>query len=417
MLLNCMKEGWKQMAVSAKEKDKCCGCAACANICPRNCISMKRDLEGFEYPEVDKTSCINCNLCEKTCPMLYAKEGKSVQLAYAAINKNEKIRMNSSSGGLFYAIAKYIISLGGVVFGAALEERGKRVTHIVVEDIEDLPKLQKSKYVQSEIGTTYIEAKRILDSGKLVLFSGTPCQIKALHLYLNKDYNNLISLDIICHGVPSSQLWEKYIESIEMSSNMKVSKVIFRYKLINWEQLGRHKIDTRTRVTCKLKHMDPFVQMFLKNYSLRPSCYACNAKENKCADITLGDFWGIEKICPEINDGKGVSLVLIRSNKGQELIDKISNGILLKQVSYETALKYNAAEYASAKMPENRTEFFHDMNVLTFKKLARKYLPLSLKEKVLNTCSYSKVYRYFRPIRGEISNYDWCIVIEQKKGR
>lgn len=405
------------MEVSIKKKNECCGCSACVNVCPRNCISMKRDSEGFEYPEIDKVSCINCNLCEKVCPMLQTKMSKRVQLAYAAINTNEEVRMKSSSGGLFYSIAKYIISLGGVVFGAALEENSKRVSHIAVEHIEDLHKLQKSKYVQSKIGTTYAEAKRILDSGKLVLFSGTPCQVKALHLYLSKDYDNLISVDIICHGVPSPKLWEKYIGSIEKSNHTTVSNVIFRYKLSDWSELGKHKIDRRTCVICKLRHVDPYIQMFLKNYSLRPSCYACNAKENKSADITLGDFWGIETVCPELNDGKGASLVLLRSSKGKALIDKVESEILLKEVSYENAIQYNASEYSPTKMPENRDEFFHDMNVLEFKKLAKKYLPLSFKSKVINICSYSKIYRYFKPIKSQIKNYDWCIVIEQKEGR
>ncbi len=405
------------MAVSIKEKTECCGCSACVNVCPRKCIFMKRDLEGFEYPEIDKASCINCNLCEKVCPMLQEKMSKCVQQAYAAVNTDEKVRMKSSSGGLFYSIAKHIISLGGVVFGAALEENSKRVTHIVVEHIEDLHKLQKSKYVQSKIGTTYAEARRILESGKLVLFSGTPCQVNALHFYLGKNYENLICVDLICHGVPSPKLWEMYIDSIEKSNHISVSNVIFRYKLSDWSELGKHKIDRRTCVICKLRYSDPFIQMFLKNYSLRPSCYDCNAKESKSADITLGDFWGIEKICPELNDGKGVSLVLIRSSKGKRLIDKVEGEILLKEVSYENAIQYNVSEYTSTKIPENREEFFYDMNELEFKKLAKKYLPLSFRSKVIDICSYSKIYRYFKPIKSQISNYDWCIAIEQKKGR
>lgn len=398
-----------------KEKGKCCGCAACVNICPRNCISMKVDSEGFEYPQVDKTNCINCNLCEKTCPMLHSGMNKSVQLAYAAISKREEIRLKSSSGGLFYVLAEYVISQGGVVFGASLVENSKRVNHIAIECIEDLRKLQKSKYVQSEIGTTYMEAKRILDTGRLVLFSGTPCQIKGLSFYLNKNYDNLISVDIICHGVPSPGLWEKYISSMEKSGHINVSKVIFRYKISDWKELGVHKIDSETCFTCKLKHTDPFIQMFLKNYSLRPSCYACNVKKNKVSDITLGDFWGVEKICPEINDGKGVSLVLVRSSRGKELINEVHNRLLLKQVSYEAAIKYNSAEYSSVKIPTKRADFFRDMNILEFKKLSMKYFPLSFKDKVLNVCSNSKLYRYFKPKKEEVSNYDWCIVIEQRK--
>lgn len=405
------------MAVLIQGKSKCCGCSACANICPQHCISMKRDSEGFEYPEIDRERCINCNLCEKVCPMLQTKMNKPVQLSLAAINTNEEVRMKSSSGGLFYAIAKYVLSLNGVVFGAAFEESNKKVVHIAVEYIEDLYKLQKSKYVQSEIGTAYAEVKRALDSGRCVLFSGTPCQVKGLHLYLGKDYDNLISVDIICHGVPSPKLWEKYIDYIEKSNHTTVSNVIFRYKLADWRTLGRHKIDKNTFVVRKLRYADPFIQMFLKNYSLRPSCYTCNVKENKSADITLGDFWGVEKICPEFNDGKGVSLVLIRSVKGKKLMEKIDKEIALKEVSYENAIQYNPSEYSSTKIPENRNEFFQDMNLLGFKKLAEKYLPLSVKSKVINICSYSKIYRYFKPIKSKISNYDWCVAIEQKKGR
>ena len=220
--------------IEITEQVKCTGCSACANICPKQCISMVADLEGFLYPSVDTKECINCGLCEKICPILKKNPIKSDDIiAYAAMLNNTDIRLESSSGGVFTAIAESVIDKNGVVFGAELDENFN-VIHTYVETKEELKKFRGSKYVQSVIGETYKRAKGFLDQGRFVLFTGTPCQIGGLYAYLNKDYDNLITQDLICHGVPSPMVWRKYLEFREDISHAGVRRMSFRHKKYGW---------------------------------------------------------------------------------------------------------------------------------------------------------------------------------------
>ena len=223
--------------IKVEEKSRCSGCHACSNACPKNCIQMTSDEEGFWYPQVDKEKCINCGLCEKVCPIIHKwqPDDSRTTTAMAAINLNEEIRLKSSSGGIFTLIAEEIIKQGGVVFGAALTDDFRSVHHIYVDNTDDLEKLRGSKYVQSKIGDTYKQAKDYLDSGRKVLFTGTPCQIGGLYSYLRTPYENLFTQDIICHGVPSPMVWEKYIEGHERKASSKTNIVTFRNKANGWK--------------------------------------------------------------------------------------------------------------------------------------------------------------------------------------
>lgn len=255
------------------DKTNCSGCHACANACPKNCISMVSDEEGFWYPQVNKEKCIDCGLCEKVCPIIHKwqPDDSRKTTAIAAINLNEEIRLESSSGGIFTLKAEKIIDQGGVVFGAAFSDDFKSVRHICVDNKADLEKLRGSKYVQSKISDTYKHAKEYLDSGRKVLFSGTPCQIGGLYSYLRKPYENLLTQDIICHGVPSPMVWEKYVEKCERKAASEMQRVFFRHKKYGWKSYSMAMEFTNHTKYIRTLLEDPYMRLFLSNSCLRPS--------------------------------------------------------------------------------------------------------------------------------------------------
>ncbi len=366
--------------ISITDKTKCCGCHACANICPKHCIEMVYDDEGFLYPKVDKEKCINCGLCEKICPILKKektkekKSEKKIPLSYAMKNKNLEVRMKSSSGGIFSLLAEYILSQNGVVFGAGFDKNFK-VVHTKIDKVEDIDKLRISKYVQSEIGDTYKQAKDLLNEGKTVLFTGTPCQIGGLLSYLGKGYPNLYTQDLICHGVPSPKVWEKYVEYREKEANCKVEKITFRKKIENHKKTA-FSISFENNVEyCKYpNYKDPMMKFFFFNKCLRPSCHKCAFKRiNRPSDITLADFWGINGVVPKMNDGKGVSLVLIHSEKGKKLFEEIKNKTDFCAVDFYKAIKHNPMIKRSTLKSYERSRFMRDFKKLPFEKVVKKY--------------------------------------------
>lgn len=323
------------------DKSKCCGCNACVQCCPKQCITMQEDEEGFFYPHVNQIYCIDCGLCNKVCPMLATKSKKGEPLyTSAAINPDKNTRLNSSSGGVFSLLAEEYIKQNGIVFGAQFNNNWN-VEHKHSESIQDLSKLRGSKYVQSYIGDTYILARKYLLEGKKVLFSGTPCQISGLKLFLHKDYENLLTVECVCHGIPSPGLWRQYLHEQTQNDNKKLNDIIninFRSKDNGWEKYHvviQYKDGTKS----DLYHGDnPWTRSFIYNYNLRPSCSNCPAKcENSNADITLGDFWGVNQILPSINDNYGTTLVVIHTQKGKNIINHIEN----KEVSFSQIVAFN----------------------------------------------------------------------------
>ena len=373
-------------------KQDCVGCSACAQACPKQCIEMKADKEGFLYPNVNKEQCINCGVCINICPSRNSEDEKIVISAYAAVNTNLAKRMNSSSGGIFPLLAEKMIDNGGIVYGAAMSDGCKELDHIRVETKEDLTKLYGSKYLQSNIKDTYSQIEEDLITGQKVLFSGTPCQVNGLKRYLRKEYTSLWTLDIFCHGVPSPLLWKKYIESQEKKYDSEVINVNFRDKKYGWKNYGLHIIDNKGHDIFKLLTDDPYMYMFLHNYSLRKSCYSCPAKGYRLSDITLGDFWGINQIFPDMNDKKGVSALIIRTEKGSQLLDSLRSNMILKEVDYDVITQYNPAEVTSVKMPKKREEFFIDVNNLTFIQLQKKYVSKTIKQRIRNGLILSRLY-------------------------
>ncbi len=339
----------------ATSKFKCTGCEACKNVCPHNAIQMLESEEGFLYPHIDKEKCTECNLCRKICPAnkVYQNEYQEPEF-YAVKSLEEMDRKNSSSGGIVCAIAKDILKENGVVYGVALKE--KEAKHIRISKVEDLEKIMGSKYVQSKMDDILKEVKNDLEEKKKVLFTGTPCQIEGLQSYLGKKYENLICLSIICHGVPSPKVWKQYVE--EKKESLK--NINFRNKDFGWHKFSMlYQYENGTAEIVPFTE-DIYMQGFLKNYFLRESCYNCQMRFDKknCADIIIGDFWGIENVFPEMDDDKGISAVILNSAKGKEIFQKLEGKVELKETTFEAILKANPVLTSSVVYTKNREKFF-----------------------------------------------------------
>lgn len=334
---------------------------------------MTADEEGFLYPVVDEVACIKCGLCERVCVCLHhAEREQGTPKAYAAYNRNEEVRLASSSGGVFTLLAEYVLEQKGVIYGAAMENF--RVKHIRVSDSEGLALLRGSKYVQSDIGQTYLQAKADLEAGKIVLFTGTPCQIEGIKSFLRKDYKNLITMDIICHGVPSPMVWDRYVAYREKEAGAPATRMFFRHKEYGWKTYAvLFEFSNNTAYVRRLGD-DLFMQVFLHDLCLRPSCYACNFKTiYRTSDITVADFWGIETVCPELDDDKGASLVLIHSKRGKELFSAIQGKLCCKAVALDEALRGNPAINHSAQKPKDRDAFMKDILHDSFEVTVHRY--------------------------------------------
>ena len=370
--------------INIVNKEDCCGCSACSNICPKSCISMKRDNEGFLYPSIDEDICINCNLCEKVCPVINVAEDKpKKQYAYLVQNKNEKIRKESTSGGAFTAIAEAVIEKGGVVFGVAYNDELMAV-HKYVENKEDLRLFRNSKYVQSTVGNSYKKAKEFLDKGRWVCFSGTPCQIEGLHTYLGKDYENLILVDIVCHAVPSPLIWQKYLEGLRKKYGDKITNILFRDKSFYGYKYSQ--ISVYNNGDC-LQHKgvetDFMLRSFFSDICDRPSCYSCKFKKRyRVSDITMWDCFTVDDFDKNLDDDKGTTRILIQSEKGKELFDECRK--VLKCVEFEPDKMVDKVKemFHSVNMNNKRESFFADAQTMSVGSLAKKYFPDSLKVKI-----------------------------------
>ena len=306
------------------DKAECCGCQACANACPLNCVSMKSDSEGFFYPSIDERYCINCGMCDRVCPF---KKEDSLRIrkptTLAARIKDDDIRKNSSSGGVFSILANKIIEDSGIVYGVGMSDDLKSARHFRVASYEGLAKLRGSKYLQSNTGDIYRSVKHDLDNNTKALFSGTPCQVNGLMLFLGREYKNLLTVEVVCHGVPSPALWVKYFDYLEQKYNAKIRSLNFREKREGWKLFGL--MEEGDNISRHLNHRkDPYMQMFLKNLCLRPSCYNCKPKKSESmADITIADFWGVNSILPEMDDDLGTSLIMVQTRKGEEELESL----------------------------------------------------------------------------------------------
>jgi len=343
--------------IDIKSKNKCCGCGACSQICPKQCIEMKPDTEGFLYPVVNKGNCINCGLCEKRCPILNTKNEKTEQQdAFVAFHRDEQIRLSSSSGGVFSALAENIIRHGGIVFGAAFDE-DFLVHHVGVERLEELEKLRGSKYLQSRTESVYLAAKAALEEGRPVLYSGTGCQIAGLKSFLGKDYPNLLTVDIICHGVPTPKLWRRYLTELEKKHGAPVKQVCFRQKDTGWRNYSLNLALRNDIVYKRVFRDDPFMQFFLKNICIRPSCSTCKFKPvYSKADLTLGDCWGIEEYRPTLDDDKGISVIIAHTSRGKAALDQAEEQLVCYKADLQRV--WQSMMMDSSKPHPHRKKFF-----------------------------------------------------------
>ena len=356
----------------------CSGCSLCADICPLGAIEMEKDSEGFFRPVVCETLCVRCGLCEKKCPVNnFSKEEKAEPEVFAVYSKDKKITKKSSSAGVFHYLAKAVLSDGGVVFGAGYDNTD--VVHKGIEDEKLLCDLMGPKYVQSNTESVYSKVKSYLDINRTVLFSGTPCQCAALRSFIGEN-DKLFLVDIICHGVPSPALWEKYIEECFND----VRSVSFRHKKRGWEEYSMN-IESERGSYCRSFFDDPYMRTFLTNVALRPSCYSCQWKgENYFSDITVGDFWGIEKVCPKMYNDLGTSAVIVRSEKGKALFSRVSEMLELWEATLSSVEKANISYRKSTRRPPARDSFYKSMaDGESFRELYEKYVPKMKKSVVI----------------------------------
>ena len=406
--------------IHISDKAKCCGCLACVNACPAQCIVPRRDREGFNYPVANPDLCINCGKCEKVCPVQNPMEPREPIQAYAARSSasttttakaanttstartantansaNAVTSARTSSGGIFPLLATKFIDEGGVVYGAAFSP-DLTVEHIEVTDKEGLEKLKGSKYVQSELYSAYEEIRDYLQDNKKVMFTGTPCQIAGLKKYLGNQTEGLFTVEVACHGVPSPGLWEKYIKAFEETHRCKIKSVNFRDKSQSWRhydvvyEVEKTESASKERSTVRVSAEDEiFISLFRQDMTLRPSCYNCPARNGRSgSDITLADLWSVHKVAPHMDDDKGASLVLLNSERGKALFETLEIEEICK-VDPSEAMTENGGFATAVQMPQKREEFFKGVH-------STKNLLKYMKGYVIRTPLHKKIYRKIR---------------------
>lgn len=351
------------MPINIKDKKKCSGCTACQQICPKHCINMFSDIEGFLYPKVDLKNCINCGLCEKACPDINPLECRLPINCYAVKNNNLDIRKASSSGGVFSLLAEKVLSKKGVVFGARFDSHWQVVMDYT-ENIEGLDKFCGSKYVKCDVGDSYSKVKDFLSSGRKVLYSGSSCQIAGLRKFLKHDYKNLLLVDYLCHGAPSPLLWKKYIEEISRNDVSSLTNISFRNKKRGWKKFSIIIKKGKEVLVDSVFSENIYMRAFLSDMSLRPSCYQCSARNGHSgADITIGDHWAIRDINSSFDDNKGVSLVLINTEKGLCAFENLNANII--ETDFVESKKWNGAFYEKTEEHLHRKRFFRKLQYRT----------------------------------------------------
>lgn len=400
--------------IELKTKEDCCGCSACANICPKSCIMMKSDEEGFLYPTVNQILCVNCGMCEKVCPEINTKKDiQFKQKAYVVQCKDECIRRESTSGGAFTPIAEYVIAKGGVVFGAAFKDKvNYHVSHQYVETKEELCKFRGSKYVQSSISNTYSQAKKFLDSGRLVCFSGTPCQIEGLKFFLRREYENLITIDFMCRAVPSPLVFQKYLQVQKKKFGNDIENIRFRDKYYGYSystmsiyaKRGSGKKDYHRGI-----ESDLWLRAFFSGISIRPSCINCSFRKSfHNSDFTIWDCFNVRKFSTDLDDNKGTSRMLIQTEKGINIFEEIKRAFSYKEIAVELVYGIEKERAYSETAKGNREDFYRNLNSTDAEEVFNKYFPYTLKVRFLQYARYISfkmgVYKVLKKVWDFIKN-------------
>lgn len=367
--------------IKISDKEKCCGCTACVNICPVQCIVMRRDREGFDYPVPNSDLCISCGKCEDVCPMLHKDESEVPLEVLAA--RAPKFMENSSSGGVFPVLANKVLGGNGVVYGAVMNS-DLTVSHTDACDMQGIERMRGSKYVQSDLYASYEDVKYELGEGRKVMFTGTPCQIAGLKSYIGKEDPNLLLVDCACHGVPGPGLWEKYVKALSEKYGMQIKDVRFRNKDRSWRKYDFVICDADRSIS--IPHQkDPYMLLFLQDMTLRPSCYQCPFRTGLSgSDLTLADLWNVSEVAAEMDDDKGASLILVNTEKGKEAVS--TAGLECKPIDPYLAFKRNGAFAETLQVPQRREEFFKGLH-------STKDLIKYMKGFVIKTPIYVKIYR------------------------
>lgn len=361
------------MYFESLETNECSGCTACMNACPKAAITMQEDSEGFLYPHIDEDSCIHCGLCQKVCSWEHPQYNNSSEpLTLASILKDKAERQRSTSGGVFYAIAKWIVEQKGIVYGAAFDEQ-LQLRHIGVDNLDDLQKLRGSKYIQSKLGHVFKDVKSQLEHGNWCYFTGTGCQVAGLRAFLRKDYEKLICSDVVCHGVPPQRLFNEHIAYMEEKYHDKVVNYQFRDN-----NMGGYcetcSFAERKAVVNPTYELSPYLYSFMYGYTHRYSCYDCKfAKVPRQGDITLADYWGVKHIFPQIDYSSGCSLVLINTTRGKYIWEQVKENYDYCISKIEDASKYNGNLVRSSKMPLQRTNIYKEISDNGYGYVAKKY--------------------------------------------
>ena len=374
------------MRINTSEKEKCCGCSTCSLRCPRHAIKMKKDELGFLYPEIDDTKCTNCGLCYKICPFNSPQTNySSLPIVYAARSKNQVDLEKSQSGGLAFLFSSYFLQQGGIVYGAELSA-DQGVHHIRVSKEGDLNKLRGTKYAQSDIAGIFSMIKKDLSTDNIVLFIGTPCQVAGLKSYLHNDISHLYTIDLVCHGVGSPTIWNEYLHYLSKKFKGKITKANFRDKQFGWTTaresylIGKETISRRT-----------YLDLYLKGFIQRESCYKCLfTNMNRVGDITLGDFWGWTNHHKDFDDDKGISLVLINSQKGESLYNKINKLCNYIESNVDDCLQPQL-QYPTEKNIK-RDDFIRNFTERGFEYVGYKYGDMSISYKIHQKLSAIKTF-------------------------
>lgn len=382
------------------DKKDCSGCTACVNACPKQCITMKPDDEGFFYPEIDKSACIECGLCERVCPFDKPKyDNTEIQDVYACYIKDVEQRQKSTSGGLFYAIAKWVITQGGIVYGAAFDNNFK-LRHIGVDNLEDLEQLRGSKYLQSYLGDCYAEIKDYLKNGRWVYFVGCGCQVAGLNAFLRKKYDTLITSDLVCHGAPSQLMFDWHLDYLRRKEKGEITSYTFR-DLAGWGGCESYRYDSQTRGKGQRKnqtyYLSPYLYSFMYAYTYRYSCYDCKfAQIPRQGDITLADYWGVDKFFPDLERTKGVSLIIINTQQGRVVWDGIKGSIEFRKSNIVDAAKENGNLVHKTIMPAIRPNCYQMIRKRGYDDVANKEFRIKGYRFYVIKCAIRTVLNYIK---------------------
>lgn len=394
--------------ICISDRQQCCGCTACEAVCPVHCISMRRDSEGFSYPVTKKTECIHCGMCERVCPGLnrYAPRDKKPTEAYIVRNKDRDVLMRSTAGGFSFALCNYIISHGGVMYGVALDEK-LNVKHIRTENKEECLRFSGSKYVQSSLSGIFQNVKKELDEGRLVGFSGTPCQIQGLSNYLGRNDPNLILLDFVCHGVASETVWHSYLKFEEKRRKRPIRDAHFRSKKYGYQN-STMMLSTGAEQYFGSPRTNLYLKMYYSNIALRPSCYCCTAKTiQRVSDFTVFDSWNTEKLIGR-DDNKGYTSLVIQTEKGERLFSELRTDLEVWPVSLAALLPVGGGHMTnSAYLNPNRDRFYQLLQEQGFETACNQYLSIQptdyVIEKLKMTLTHSPQFRRLALMKRKVS--------------